>query len=904
MMQLLASGTIVMVTTEKQIHCSRWNWDGDIGFTARLPQEIIGRYRIGNKMQMRQVHEDHKNQFRSILIIYILIASSLIIVVPLSIPKVAAPPIINHLASTADEDGVLPYDMDGQKNLIVVWDQTVDHWITNNYTVNVDYTLNIPPLNYMGDPGSGEEITFKTDNIKIDVFGTLITNSHSNPFSRTLFWGEDIVTWKGIHFEPGSEGNITECIIKGADKGIIFDNNGVDFSTLLAPGITRSTFTDMGRYGVQLFGPLGHKNIEEVTFHETLNTATGLYVTGVDIDIINVNFISHSNKTPSLIIDRANAYISQSSFYGDNIPGNLVRIFEGSSGTILDRCRFEDGPPDYPYIRMQGASPFIDNCSFDTSLGQLSVSAEDRFGIPSLPIIRNPTALTPGFWGDSFDNSSMNATGNSNITLQWYMNVNVVDPNSNLIENAPVWIVDRNGNSSEPPSKITDIDGWTRWFVVTELIQYNNSVDYFNSFNVSALNNSMMGYAVPEAFMNMSKEVTVIVPINPIPNSLPFVSWLSTPSDLQSGPVTIEYILEDSDSGDDGNLSVQVYYSVDGIGWKNATLKAGGDPTNKLKINTLYSFVWDSSSDLPDIYNETVFMMIMPYDRVGPGTSNQTGNFTLDNIKPKILSGPFVDVTNTTAIINWTVHEPANASLWWGNWINGSVWDLTTETFGSTGSTSQSVTINNLQSGRMYTFVINSTDPGGNTGSSYPLNNPYTFETSILIQLYAGWNMISLAPNILLSDVEFQLISISGQYEAVQIYDSTDSDDPWKHYVPGKLMGNDLTELHPDSGIWIKMKNDAVLRVNHMVPPNGQPDYEIGLAYGWNFVGYPSVVTRSVDVALAGVVYDMVQTYDAGSGKWYSYDGNSGDLTVMELGRGYWIHCMAPAGDVWSVSYI
>lgn len=861
-------------------------------------------------MYRRQDGKGHKNQFKSIILIYMLIALSLIIVVPLNLPKVTAPPPITHLASAAAEDGVAPYDMDGQRNYIVVWDQNADHWITDNYTVEADHTLNIPPLDYMGDPSIGVEITFKTDDIKIDVFGTMLTNSHINPFARTLFWGEDTIEWKGIHFQPGSEGNITECLFKGADSSVIFDclywpPSNTLWSTMLAPGITRSTFTDMGRYGVQLFRPLGYKNIEEVTFHETYNTATGLYVSGMDINIINSDFISHSNKTPSLIINQANAFISQSSFYGDNVPGNLVRILENSNGTIFDRCRFQDGPPDYPYIRTQGSSPFIDNCSFDTASGQLSVSAEERLGIiPSHPIIRNPTALTPGFWGDSFDNSTMNATGDSSITLQWYMNVNVIDPDGNPIENAPVWVVDRNENSSEPSYKITDIDGWVKWFIVTELIQYNDSVDYFNMFNVSALNNSIMGYAAPEAFMNMSKEVTVIVPFNPIPNSPPVVSWLYTPVGMQSGPVSIEYILEDLNPGDDGNLSVKVYYSLDGLGWRLAAQVPGGDPSSELMNDTLYSFVWDSSLDLPDTYNETVYIMIIPYDRAGSGTSDQTGNFTVDNLKPKFLSGPFVDVTNTTAIINWTVHEPADASVWWGVWVNGSVSDLTTETYGSTGSTSQSVTINNLQSGRRYSFIINSTDSGGNSGSSYPGNSPYTFETSILIQLYTGWNMISLAPNPINSNIDFQLSSISGQYDAVQIYDSLDPDDPWKHYVPGKLMGNDLTDLFPYSGIWIKMKNNAVLRVNHVIPPNSQPDYVIGLIFGWNFVGYPSVVTRSVDVALAGVAYDMVQTYDAYSGKWFSYNGISGDLTVMELGRGYWIHCMPPAGDIWEIPYI
>ena len=47
-----------------------------------------------------------------------------------------------------------------------------------------------------------------------------------------------------------------------------------------------------------------------------------------------------------------------------------------------------------------------------------------------------------------FDNSTLNVTGGSSITLQWYMNVYVEDPDGNFIPNAPVWVEDRNDDLS------------------------------------------------------------------------------------------------------------------------------------------------------------------------------------------------------------------------------------------------------------------------------------------------------------------------------------------------------------------------------------------------------------------------------------------------------------------------
>jgi hypothetical protein len=142
----------------------------------------------------------------------------------------------------------------------------------------------------------------------------------------------------------------------------------------------------------------------------------------------------------------------------------------------------------------------------------------------------------------------MNVTGGSSITLQWYHHVYVEDPNSNLISIAPVWIADRLGNPAQPSSKITDITGWARWFICSELIQYSGSTTYLNPFNISAENNSMFGYAAGHINLS-SMNTTVIVPFNPIPTIPPIVTYLNivpVPGGIQTGLVTIEFMLEGS----------------------------------------------------------------------------------------------------------------------------------------------------------------------------------------------------------------------------------------------------------------------------------------------------------------------------------------------------------------------
>jgi hypothetical protein len=860
-------------------------------------------------MRKRLGPEKSKKQVRSILLVGIIVAASMVVVFPLTVPKVKAQ--IVHLASAFDEDGTFPYDTDGLRNNIVVWDAGADHHIYQNYSVGFGYTLEIPALNYMFDPDLSNEITFKTADTMIEVWGTLTTSSDGNPLTKTLFWAENLVEWKGIFFRPGSYGNITDCIFMDADRALVLLTMTIPYNpmTLIYPGITNSTFTGMDRYGILISGVIGYTNIEYCNFEDTSDSAIGLRIEMAEFDVKKCSFYSHGDNESALNIRNSKVNVMDCYFQGNFQPGNLIDIddtyFLGfnfdSNETVVKGCKFKEGASGDHLIRVDCCTPFFNNCSFDTSNGELSLEANELIGIPAHPIIRNPTADgTPGFWDDTFDNTTINATGGSSVTLQWYMDVYVIDPDGNPIDNALVWVEDRNGDPAEPHSKSTDGTGWARWFTTTELIQYANSVTHFSPFDVSALNNSMMGYANPKPMMDMSKEINVIVPFNPIPNIPPIVSSIAViPPGVQSGNITIQYQLEDPNEGDNGNLSVIALYSMDGLNWRTATQGSGGNSTTELLNNTVYTFVWDSKApmNLPDIYNTTVYIMILPYDRAGPGTPSQTGNFTVDNVAPILLSGPFITLINDTAIIEWTVHEPADANVLYGLTPN-----FPNQQSGSTGSTSQNVTLTGLQPGRNYTYIIESTDLVGNKFSS-----SYTFKTEIHIQLYKGWNMISIPPKIG-SDLITVLSPIAGQYDAVQAYDINDTNDPWKHYKVGKPWGNDLSIMHSGRGLWIHMKNDAVFTPNHKDPTTNPmfPGYTpVGFEPGWNFVGYPSLTTLAIDIALTGVPYDIVQTYDAFTHQWLSYDpsGYSTDtLTQMEMGKGYWIHCTA--SHLWQVDYV
>jgi hypothetical protein len=929
----------------------------------------------------------------------------MVVILPLSVPEVKGQVI--HLASAAAEDLTgLPYDIGPVGDGVVLWDPNEDHVISNmmGYTIEAGMTLDIP---------TGVSITFQGMIVRIlDVYGTLITNY--GPLMPPTFTTFDASGgWEGIIFNSGSQGRIVSTIIKNAYQGVVFKPG----STLLNPGVKYSTFEDCADYGLKMDGVSGFTSISDTNFDDgSSRKTTSLYVANGDLDMDNVAFISHNERDPGLYILNASVNAYESSFNGFNQPGNMVVIEGDSSGTVLNRCTFLSGLAGEYYIRVNGSSPLLTNSKFRTSGGALSVIANDGFsGIPAQPVLLNPTGEgSPGDWSDTFDNSSINATGISSVTLKWYMDVFVKNPNSDPIENAVVWVNDSLGNPAVPPSMITDASGLTGWFVVTEFIKYNNSAVNFNPFNVTAEASSMKGYADPEPTMNMSKSIDVTVPFNPgdVP---PIVSWITTPSGIQSGLITIDFMLEDPNPwddgymsiiveysmdgvtwlpavsgpgsdinnlnnntfysfvwdsadpqnlgntfaatiylritprdkigngtpsqtgsftvdnkppivswittpvgiqsgfitiqykvigfnvGDDGNMGVEVFFSTDNVAWLPAT-QGGGDPTAGLNNDTLYTFVWNSWADknLPDVYNTTVYIRIIPSNNGGNGTSGQTGNFTVDNVAPMFLSGPTVTPTNTTALIEWTVDEPAYATVKYGLFVNGDPSDLTDSTSDPAFSLSQAVTLTGLTQGRTYSYSFESADGGGN---KY-ISSIYTFNTSVHIQLYAGWNTISLPPTISPNDIAIVFASIAGDYDIIEFYDALDPvGDFWKYYIPGKPFGNDLHMVYPQMGFLIHMLNDAVLiHTTHTVPA-GNSTTTTPLVAGWNLVGYGSVVNRPIDVAFAGVAYDLIQTYNATVGEWQSYDGTSGDLKVAELGRGYWIHVLNPL-VFWGVDYL
>ncbi|MCK4445189.1 MAG: right-handed parallel beta-helix repeat-containing protein, partial [Thermoplasmata archaeon] len=120
----------------------------------------------------------------------------------------------------------------------------------------------------------------------------------------------------------------------------------------------------------------------------------------------------------------------------------------------------------------------------------------------------------------TFDKSKVKyVSRGSNLTIEWFMHVKVVDLQGTPVPNALVEIEDINGIPIE--SGQTDNRGLFKWNVAKEYFQEDLNWDgdgvdpgertYYTPHNVTASKDGVTGYAIPEPFMSTSKTVVVVL---------------------------------------------------------------------------------------------------------------------------------------------------------------------------------------------------------------------------------------------------------------------------------------------------------------------------------------------------------------------------------------------------------
>lgn len=129
--------------------------------------------------------------------------------------------------------------------------------------------------------------------------------------------------------------------------------------------------------------------------------------------------------------------------------------------------------------------------------------------------------------------------------------------------------------------------------------------------------------------------------------------------------------------------------------------------------------------------------------------------------------------------------------------------------------------------------------------------------------------------------LETVLQTLSGSYNHVRYYKSSNQSHHWKSYWTFKTYRT-LFEINHKMGFWIEITRDDYLVVAGLVPEVT----EIELGHQWNFVSYPCFTPMQVQEALAGVDYKMVDGY---SDTPPFHLTHLTDTDMMVAGEGYWV---------------
>jgi hypothetical protein len=158
------------------------------------------------------------------------------------------------------------------------------------------------------------------------------------------------------------------------------------------------------------------------------------------------------------------------------------------------------------------------------------------------------------------------------------------------------------------------------------------------------------------------------------------------------------------------------------------------------------------------------------------------------------------------------------------------------------------------------------------------------------ITLHPGWNLISLPYIQTVPDIDSVFSSISGSYDAIQFYDSTDVEDPWKQYHIGKPpQMNTLHNVDNTMGTWIHVTEPGgvLFRYSGIQPSWNQT---ITLHPGWSLVGFPSITSYNRTVGLNNLIFesevDCIQWFNVTTQSWHFMEPD--DYFVP--GGGYWVH--------------
>ncbi|KYK27273.1 hypothetical protein AYK26_04010 [Euryarchaeota archaeon SM23-78] len=171
----------------------------------------------------------------------------------------------------------------------------------------------------------------------------------------------------------------------------------------------------------------------------------------------------------------------------------------------------------------------------------------------------------------------------------------------------------------------------------------------------------------------------------------------------------------------------------------------------------------------------------------------------------------------------------------------------------------------------------------------YELKDAFYEEKQVDINLFSGWNLISLPLQPTNTFVSAVIKDLTGQ---IVVWHYNASNDLWTLYdtnAPFPWL-NTLHTMSYGNAYWLKSESDQTLTVQG----DAVVSHTIRLMPSWNFVGYNSSTTAMPNPISGLTTPIIVWTYHMPGADWRVYDTEApfpwlNSLKNMTMGRGYWL---------------
>ncbi len=148
----------------------------------------------------------------------------------------------------------------------------------------------------------------------------------------------------------------------------------------------------------------------------------------------------------------------------------------------------------------------------------------------------------------------------------------------------------------------------------------------------------------------------------------------------------------------------------------------------------------------------------------------------------------------------------------------------------------------------------------------------------------SGWNLFSTP--VVASDASIDITFSTVNWDYALAYDPTRIPEKWSsNNIARPDILDDLDLIEYQNGIWLNINGNDDLVTTGIVK-----NVTMDLKAGWNLVGFPSMVDKTVTQVKLETGADVIEAFDNSSPYYLTTLINSDTMT---LGNGYWIHVSA-----------